>query len=394
MTREEEIFLESVSHKVNDVSGIDIKEVFRLAKIHLVLPLVYENLCGARGFDENAYPKLRARVFSMVYAQAKRTAQFKKIYKELLDNGIKPIVVKGIICRQLYGELCDHRPSSDEDILIKRDDYFKAHEVFAANGYYTHEKVDEKVLEHVQQITFYNEDTKLTIELHLNLIGNETKLRHCMNEYFSDAFSSCTEIEIDGQKYYTLGYTENYIFLFYHLFKHFSTSGVGVRQMLDMLKFAQVYGDNIDQDKVREAVLSIKTSYLYGDIIEIGNRYMGFSLENKFGVTHPERLLEDMFFSGIYGNGTSEQSGSKIKVIMAMDSGGRMGRLRTLFPPVGFMREYYKVLNRYPFLLPLMWVVRIVRYIFRRSKCETYDVLKSDKLADKRIRLLKDYNII
>lgn len=28
--------------------------------------------------------------------------------------------MKGIVCRQLYGELCNHRPSADEDILIRR----------------------------------------------------------------------------------------------------------------------------------------------------------------------------------------------------------------------------------------------------------------------------------
>lgn len=395
MLKEEQLlFLKSIATPIEeDITKYDIKEVLKTASKHGVLPLCYEHLSNAPGFDLNKNLSLEEKIFSTVFAQTKRTANFKKIYRVLLNNGIQPIVIKGIICRSLYGELCDHRPSGDEDILIKKDDFFKAQEILIDNGYLPDTKVTKKSLSGSQEITFRNKNG-LNLEVHLNIIGTENKLRQKMNKYFDDAFEKTVALEIDGQKFFTLNYTENYIFLFFHLFKHFTTTGVGARQLLDMFLFCKEYGQYIDFDIVYKAIKDVNAHKFYGDVVEIGNRYMGFNIENPFGTTFPERLLEDIFFSGAYGNGTEEQIGSKVKVMAAIDSGGKMSKLRMLFPSLQSMREYYKILYNCPFLLPVMWVVRIFRYIFRFLTGKTYNVSKGEAVADNKISLLKDYHII
>ncbi len=394
MTKEQLLFLKSISQKVNnDISDVDVKAVLKLASYHSILPLCYENLSNAQGFDSEKYKGLQTKVFSIVFSQTKRTANFRNIYQILLDNGIKPLVLKGIICRQLYGDLCDHRPSGDEDILVKKEDYFKAEQILKDNGYLPKEEITRKTLDGVQEITFKN-DNGLSIEVHLNIIGTENNLRTKMNRYFKDAFENCIAMEIDGQEYYTLDYTDHYIYLFYHLFKHFTTTGVGVRQLLDLLKFAESCGSCFDWHRICEAIESVNAHKMYGDLIEIGNKYMGFSIENPYGATQPEKLLEDMFSAGAYGNGNLEQMGSKVKVMAAVDSGGKASKLKMLFPSIKSMREHYKVLYNHPYLLPVMWCVRVVRYIFRSKTGQTYDVFKSEQIADKKIQLLRDYKII
>ena len=394
MTQEQLLFLKSLSEKVNsDISGIDVKAVLKLASYHSILPLCYENLSSAQGFDCEKYKGLQTKIFSIVFAQTKRTANFKKIYQVLLDNGIKPLVLKGIICRNLYGDLCDHRPSGDEDILVKKEDYFKVEQILKENGYTPEEEVTKKTLTGVQEVTFKHPNG-LNIEVHLNIIGTENRLRSKMNKFFENALENAVLMEIDGQGYYTLNYSDNYIYLFYHLFKHFTTAGVGVRQLLDLLKFAQAYGSYFDWQRVYEAIESINAQKMYGDLVEIGNKYMGFSIENPYGETHVERLLEDMFSAGAYGNGNFEQMGSKVKVMSAIDSDGKSSKLRMLFPSVESMREHYKVLYNHPYLLPVMWGVRIVRYTFRSKTGQTYDVTKSEQIADEKIQLLRDYKII
>lgn len=394
ITNEQLLFLNSLVGKVeDDVTDADIKAVLKIASNHAVLPLCYENISSAPGFDTEAYKGLQKKIFSIVFSQAKRTANFKKIYKIILDSGVKPIVLKGIVCRQLYGELCDHRPSGDEDILIKKEDYFKLCDILTDNGYIPEENITEKTLDGVEEVTFKSSNG-LNIEVHLNIIGTENKLRRKMNKYFVNAFDNAVIMEIDGQKYYTLDYTENYIYLFYHMLKHFSTAGVGVRQIVDMFKFGQEYKNCIDWDKVYDAVESLNAHKLYGDMVEIGNRYLGFAMENKFGITHPERLIEDMFSSGAYGNGTLAQMGSKVKVMAAIEADGKNSRIRMIFPTITSMREHYKILYNHPYLLPVMWIVRIVRYVFRLNTGKTYNVSKSEEIADNKIQLLKDYNII
>lgn len=387
-------FLKSLTGALTEnLTEAEQKAVLKLAARHNVLPLCYEYLSKAEGFDATGYSKLQTKVFSTVVSQTKRTANFKKIYALLLDEGIKPLVMKGIICRNLYGELCDHRPSGDEDILVKKEDYFRLAEILEANGYIAEEVVTKKTLSGKQEVTFRNKNG-LNIEVHLNIIGTENKSRRRMNEYFENAFESAVCITIDGQSYYTLGYSEHYIYLFYHMFKHFAMTGVGIRQILDMFKFGECYKDKIDWQRVNKAIDAVGAGKLYGDVLEIGRLYWGFDVKNVFGVSFPDKLLSDIFASGAYGNETSEQIGSKVKVLSAMETGGRYSKLRSIFPTVEAMREHYTVLYDFPFLLPVMWVVRIVRYIFRSKTGKTFDVLKSEKIADEKIQLLRDYNII
>ena len=397
MTKEQLLFLKSLSGKVNNISEVDVKAVLKMASYHSILPLCYETISSAQGFDSEKYKTLQSKVFSMVFSQAKKTANFKKIYRKILEHGIRPLVLKGIICRNLYGELCDHRPSADEDILVRKEDYFRLAEILEEDGYVPEEQVTKKTLSGIQEITFRNPNG-LNIEVHLNIIGTENKLRRAMNRYFDNALDNALDnaitIEIDSQKYYTLGFTEHYIYLFYHMFKHFSMTGVGVRQILDMFKFGDCYREKIDWNKVNDSIKEIGAGKLYGDVLEIGRRYWGFEFDNIFGASFPEKLLEDMFSAGAYGNGNLEQMGSKVKVMAAMDSNGKSSKLKMLFPSIESMREHYTVLYDHPYLLPVMWGVRVVRYVFRSKTGQTYDVLKSEAIADKKIQLLRDYGII
>ncbi|MBQ7976704.1 MAG: nucleotidyltransferase family protein [Clostridia bacterium] len=394
MNNEEKLFLKSLIGPVTeDISGYDIKGVFKLASKHNILPLCFENISCAPDFETAAFPKTANKVFSIVFSQAKRSANFKKIYSALLAGGVKPLVLKGIICRSLYGDKCDHRPSGDEDILINKTDYFRIEAILKEQGYVPEKEVSEKILNGIQEITFKNPNG-LNIEVHLNIIGTENKIRRIMNAYFDDVYNSYVSMTIDGQTYYTLGYTEHYIYLFYHMFKHFAMSGVGVRQILDMFKFGKEFSYQIDWNRVNNAIDAIGAKKLYGDILEIGRLYLGFNFENPFGVNFPDTLLGDIFSTGAYGNNNSEQIGSKVKVMAALDSEGKPSKLRMLFPSVESMREHYTVLYNHPYLLPFMWIVRIMRYVFRSKTGKTYDVTKSEAIADKKIQLLRDYEII
>lgn len=394
MTDEKILFLKSLIGVLDEEITLEEgKTILKMAARHNVLPLCFESVSKTKGFDREGFAKLESKVFSTVFSQTKRSANFKKLYKIILDEGIKPLVLKGIICRNLYGEFCDHRPSGDEDILVKKEDYFRLESILKENGYIPEEKVDKKTLSGKQEVTFRGANG-LNIEVHLNIIGTENKSRRSMNEYFANAFSNAVEIEIDNQRYYTLDYTDHYIYLFYHMFKHFAMTGVGVRQILDMFKFGEHYFAEIDWNRVNDAIELTGAGKLYGDVMEIGRLYWNFEFENVFGVSFPQKLLDDMFSSGAYGNETSEQKGSKVKVLSAMESGGKWSTLRSIFPTVEAMREHYTMLYKHPYLLPFMWVIRIVRYIFRSRTGQTYNVLKSETIADKKIQLLRDYNII
>lgn len=164
--------------------------MFEFARSHNVVPIVFEKACESRNFTEMPdYTRLSMETMAIVAGQARRTEAFLSLYSQLIKENIHPIVMKGIICRHLYGEYCDHRPSGDEDILIHKEEYKQVEKIFVENGYIPEQiNIPHTLLEKVQEITFHNVQNGLTLEVHLSLMGNGNSLQTKINSFFKDAF--------------------------------------------------------------------------------------------------------------------------------------------------------------------------------------------------------------
>ena len=105
--------------------------LFRKAEIHQVLPLIFEAVyaCPAiRGTDFSFYNLVKRRCMENMILQAQKTAEFLRIYGQLQENGVNALVVKGLVCRQLYPNP-DLRASADEDLLVTWADFEKSIEI-------------------------------------------------------------------------------------------------------------------------------------------------------------------------------------------------------------------------------------------------------------------------
>ena len=131
LDKEQKVFLEILSSSVHQTNLSDISlnakewdRVLSLARKHNVVTLVFEKASEVSAFTKlPTYTQNMMETMTIVASQARRTEEFLSLYQKCLQEDIHPIVMKGIICRQLYGEYCDHRPSGDEDILICKEDY-------------------------------------------------------------------------------------------------------------------------------------------------------------------------------------------------------------------------------------------------------------------------------
>ena len=59
---------------------------------------------------------------AMVTAQIQKSVEFLDLYKAFLNQGLSPVVFKGIALRQIFGQYGDLRLSGDEDILIRLEE--------------------------------------------------------------------------------------------------------------------------------------------------------------------------------------------------------------------------------------------------------------------------------
>ena len=389
-----------------DISEAEWMELFGLSQQHQVLPMVYETVYSCPAFrtvsaEQNQI--LKRQVIRQVMVQSRKTEEFLALYRKLTESGITPLVVKGLVCRNIYREP-DYRCSGDEDVLIPREQFGRCHEKFTENGMKPVEPGEN--MEAEGETPYYKEKGALHIELHKELFAAESKAYGEFNDLFADAFDRKIQIEINGVQVYTMCHTEHLLYLIVHAFKHFLHSGFGIRQVCDIAIYANTYGGEIDWDELQEKCRSIHAEVFAAALFDIGEKKLVF---DKKKACYPEsweqigadgdELLADLIAGGVFGDSSMSRKHSSNMTLQAVaeEKQGNKAKAslrQSIFPGREYMKRTYTYLKDYPFLLPAAWVSRIGKYLLESQKMENNDVLESIEIGNKRISLMKKYKII
>lgn len=239
------------------ISKEEWMELFRMAAQHQVLPMVYETVYPCQAFQslpENEKGFIRQSVIWQVMLQEKKTAEFLNLYQKLLEENLTPVVVKGMICRELYRNP-DYRTSGDEDVLIPWEQFQACDRVFRGNGMEYLEPGQE--VEKEGEVPYLKKGGVLHIELHKELFPSHSAAYGEFNHFFQDVFQRKIQTEVQGIPVYTMGYTDHLLYLIFHAFKHFLHSGFGIRQVCDIVLYANTYGDKIDWESVYQSCAEV-----------------------------------------------------------------------------------------------------------------------------------------
>lgn len=356
-----------------------------------LLPLFFEAAIMREDYQNSkVYEKDQLDAFAMVAAQIQRSNAFVEIYKKITTHGIYPIVMKGIVCRQLYGGLGEHRPSGDEDILVEIKDFYQVKTILEQEGFECEiPNVSEKQLTQFQEVTFHNFEEKLMLEVHTNIIGIENNERVHMNDFFKNVHEHGQMIQIYGTEYKTLEPTEALLFLILHTYKHFKNRGVGIRQMMDVLLYYKEYREKISIEQLVQALKTCNAEMFWNDILYIGNQYLGLCEEHPEFTCYPEELLQDMINSGVFGK--NEKMDYIAERVNIGAQGGCSKVFRAIFPPRIMLVGGRPYLADRPWLLPVAWVDRWIKFLRYAGK----DVWKiSSEILEKssaRMRIIEKY---
>ena len=378
----------------------DWAKLCELAGLHNLIPAVYSAASRTEEFsraDASARTQLLETTLVQSSRQFMRTQELFRIYEKLLSAGIQPLILKGLICRSLYPEP-ELRVSCDEDLWVRKEDLAACDRILRACGYTPDFDDVTPILDTVQEITY--ENGVLVIELHLNLFGTANSDRFQMTQVFCRSFSQNMELEIQGHKVFTLCPTEHFLFLFLHLYKHFSVSGAGLRHIMDFLMFLDKYNEDIDFTRIRLVVSQFRGELFYCSLLEIGKTYLGFSPQKSaelfsLSISRPELelLLEDIIQSGCFGNASKVQKlGSTYVMSYAISSETHRPQiLPLLFPKAEFLYPSFPLLIRHRWLLPFAWCARILKFFWKTCRSDKKEVSEGIRYGKKRVRLLKKY---
>ena len=365
------------------------RELTRLAHAHSVLPLVAEAGCAA-----DCAPVMYSLARRLTIRQAQRTGDFLLLYRQLTDRGLQPLIIKGIVLRELYPHP-EQRPSVDEDLLVSDADWPRLRDALLDCGL----QIEGEPTPDADEVTFRDRQRHLYIEVHRRLFSPDSTAYGDCNIPFSGAQERSVTVQIEGTVLRTRAPTDHLLYLICHAYKHFLHSGVGIRQVCDMGLFAEHYASQLDWEHIADSCRELHIASFAAALFRVGAVHLGFSVPAVFadydGDIDP--LLADILSGGMYGAEDIDRLHSSTLTLEAVsaDRTGRRrgGALHSVFLPAKDLSGRYPYLRRRPWLLPVAWTQRIWGYLTRR-KYGPVSPAESLRIGRDRIALLRQYGII
>ena len=404
MTGEEKLFLRlyragmlgEKPELAEELSSVDWTALLRLAHEQDLLPLIYQEAYRLPGFsipDPELKKRFQARALEKALRQVRQTNEFLTLLLHAEEKGMRPVVLKGIVCRSLYPKPM-LRPSVDEDILIPPEEVRRWHDFLLAEGLFADEP--EADLETADELSYHRAHSPTYIELHKSLFPASSAAYGDYNELFAGCFARTIELQVEDVTLRTLSPTDHVLYLLCHACKHFLHSGVGVRQMGDIAEFIQAYGDAIDWEWVLERCREKKIEVFAAAVLQICREHLTLKeMPGPFAGIEADGagLLEDALSGGLYGAEDEDRVHSSNLTLEAV-AAGKQGRSergiwKSLFPGKAYLQSRYAYAARHAWLLPAAWAQRIWQYLTGNTRAA-----RSLQIGRERIALLRQYKII
>ena len=379
------------------------KGLIELAQAQNVLPMLADSAYPSPAFQ--AQPEgwrngLKGLCVRTAVGQTVRSAAFLRLLRTLERAGIQVVVMKGITCRALYPKP-DIRISADEDLLVEESQFALAAECLEAQGFQCAERENRE--EHFE-LGFVGKDG-LRIELHKTPFQPRSDALGGLNRFFEQSVRNGCPIQVEGGQVMGMNPHDHMLYLLLHAYKHLIHSGFGVRQVCDIILWAEHYGEQIDWTLLREQCIQVRAWKFACAVFGIGEHYLEFE-PGRAGIP-PEyltdesgyrALLEDLLDSGVFGGRDMSRKHSSTVTLRTVESsrkGKRYSLCQTLFPGTEAMKGRFPYLNQYPFLLPVAWCQRLAAYGGELQQSGGgNDAAESLRIGKQRTLLLKELDII
>lgn len=168
-----------------------------------------------------------------------------------------------------------------------------------------------------------------------------------------------------------------FVFLFAHFAKHYRAGGVGCRHVVDLWLFLKSNLD-LDEAKVKTALDQLHLREFYENIRQL----IAAWFENGETNVKTDFITDFLFSSGSWGTVETKtlSKGVRERASSGIIRNDRVSYiLRLLFPGIEVLRERYVILQKLPWLLPCVWIYRLLRKLLSKNAKKTLKIHK-DKM--------------
>ena len=321
--------------------GFNMEDALIMIRWHHMMPLAFEGAvqCGLPQ-DTPAMQTMFQSYCKAIQINAGQMWALGRIGAAFHQAGIDFMPLKGCCMKPRYPKE-ELRSMGDGDILIRMEQYDRIVPVMESLGFTFREESN-----HELQWT----SPWLFVELHKVLMPTYNPDFH---GYFGDGWRLARPAY--GTRY-EMAPEDEFVYLFTHFAKHYRDGGIGCRHVADLWMFLRSFPD-LDEEDVERKLEKL----CLGEFHRNMRRLMAVWFQDAPGDEKTDFMTDFIFSSGSFGTDLCRVQSRAVRDTRHAPRGvgGRLVYLwQTAFPGVPVLREKYRVLQKAPWLLPVVWVVR------------------------------------
>jgi hypothetical protein len=266
------------------------------------------------------------------------------------DNDIDYKLLKGSIMKPIYPKTY-YRSMGDVDILVRVKDLDKVHTLLIERGF---------LLDQGGSVHNHFTYGDLELEIHKRLRQEE---KYKEFEILDHIWEDDTYLEME------------LLFLIFHLKKHLVSGGIGLRSVIDISLYIEHHLKSLDFNKFNTLLEQTNSTTFFHQLIMCNDQYLGKKLKDTLQISADfnnelyEAFTKYIVISGIHGLGMSFNNyiGK-----LANDQNHGLSKkgsfIKQVFLPYNLMKYMYPTLLKVKILLPVAWVLRIFKVLFKNTK--------------------------
>ena len=329
-------------------------KILQMAKIQALLGLVGDVMLSMPQIKDTLPEKMLAKLQDMpilnVGLNNQMSLVMRLVFMTLREHGIEPVLLKGLGLSSYY-PIPELRQCGDLDIYVGDDNYEKAYDAIKSIA----SEIDDKA----GIWDWMHFDAKLGavyIEVHhkadyMHSRRGEKIYRKFMLKGLSEDLCKLRFGDLDVM---TPNDTFNAFYVFYHLWRHFATSGVGLRQFCDWTCFLHAHVGKLDLSYLRHMLESLGFMKPW--------QVFGCFIVNDLGLPKEEFPFYDEKYAGKVDKVRAYvMADGNFGITLASGKYNRKGYLHGKF--VAFKYHVMRIVRMFP-LFPLHTLLRVY-YMFR-----------------------------
>lgn len=318
-----------------------IDQALPLIQKHSILTLAYDGAvrCGISK-NEPAMKQMFLAYCKAILASEAQMRAVCRVCSTFDENHIDYMLLKGSRLKRLYPKP-ELRLMGDADILIRPEQYSQIKSLLPTLQFAEIQETDHELI--------WRSDA-LLLELHKRLIPSYNKDFYA---YFGDGWNLA---KLCSGTQYSMSLEDEWVYLFTHFTKHYRDGGIGCRHVTDLWIWRRTH-QNMDESYIQSAMKKLQLDIFYGHMLRL--------LDFWFGDGPSDDILEHIsafvFTSGNWGSMDSNAASLGLRYNIHSGRSVR-GKIRYIldntFPCAALLKHKYPILQKAPWLLPAVWLVR------------------------------------